>query len=217
MPLPRLRQAVVAARDLDAVTTRLREALGLGEPFHDEAVGWFGLRNSVFALGDTFLEVVSPVREDAPAARVLDRRGADCGYMLMFQVADLAAARGRVREQRIREVFDFEQDDMREVHLHPSDMRGAIVSLSQPVPERSWRWAGPGWEDRSAAVRLAGAKVAVRDPVVVEERWRAVLGAEPAGPGIDFVADDGEPGIVEIAVAGDFEPLDLGGVRIAPA
>ncbi len=60
-PLPRLRQAVIAAADLEAATQRLRTELDLGEPFHDEAVGHFGLENSMFAIGDTFLEVVAPV------------------------------------------------------------------------------------------------------------------------------------------------------------
>lgn len=214
MSLPRLRQAVIAAGDLDAVTAHLQDALGLSEPYHDEAVAWFGLRNSVFALGDTFLEVVSPVRDDAPAARVLGRRGVDCGYMLMFQVPDLGAARERAREQGVREVFEFNEDDMAEVHLHPSDMRGAIVSLSQPSPEGSWRWAGPGWEERSAELSVTGAVVAVRDPRAVEDRWTAVLGTQPASVGVDFVQDEGEPGLVEIVIEGAREPIDLGGVRI---
>jgi hypothetical protein len=75
----RLRQAVLVARDLDAVVAELREALGLGEPFRDPGVGAFGLRNAVMALGDTFVEVVSPVREGTSAGRHLDRRGGDGG------------------------------------------------------------------------------------------------------------------------------------------
>lgn len=74
----------MAARDLDGVCGRLRAELGLAEPFSDPAVGWFGLRNAVFALEDTFLEVVSPVRSDTAAGWLLERRGGDCGYMLMF-------------------------------------------------------------------------------------------------------------------------------------
>ncbi len=77
--LPRLRQAVLAARDLDAVAGELRAELGLGEPYADPGVGYFGLRNAVFALGDTFLEVVSPVEPDTAAGRLLERHGGDCG------------------------------------------------------------------------------------------------------------------------------------------
>ena len=60
---PRLRQAVLAAREL-TVADRLRDELGLAEPFADPGVWNFGLQNAVFALGDTFLEVVSPFRDD---------------------------------------------------------------------------------------------------------------------------------------------------------
>ena len=70
----RLRQAVLAAADLDSVTGTLRSTFSLGEPFADEGVGYFGLRNAVFALGDTFLEVVSPVRDGTSAGRLSQER-----------------------------------------------------------------------------------------------------------------------------------------------
>src|SRR6476469_5450492 len=94
----RLRQAVLCARDLEATVERLREELEVGEPFRDPAVGYFGLENAVFAIGDTFLEVVSPIRSEVPgaatAARQLDRSGDDvCGYMAMLQITDVPAAR----------------------------------------------------------------------------------------------------------------------------
>jgi Glyoxalase-like domain len=197
----RLRQAVLAATDLDAVATRVREALDLGEPFADPGVEYFGLRNAVFALGDTFLEVVSPLRSGTSAGRLLERRGGDCGYMLMFQVPDLAAARERARAAGIREVFEVAVDDMAEVHLHPADMRGAIVSLSQPTPPDSWRWGGPDWPQRSVAhVSVAGATVAVADANDVASRWARVLGAPP--PGINFIDDPDDRGLAEIRVAG---------------
>jgi glyoxalase-like protein len=213
----RLRQAVLAASQLEPVAERLREQLGLGEPFADPGVEYFGLRNAVFALGDTFLEVVSPLRPKTSAGRLLDRRGGDCGYMLMFQLDDLAGARERARGEGVDEVFEVDLEDIAEVHLHPGQMRGAIVSLSQPQPPGSWRWGGPGWEQRSAAARVAGATISVRDPDAVQARWSTVLGARPADAGLTFTRDDAEPGVVEIAVAapraGGGEPFEVGGVR----
>lgn len=209
--MPRLRQAVLAARDLDAVAGALHAELGLGEPFADPGVGHFGLRNAVFALGDTFLEVVSPVQPGTAAGRLLDRRGGDCGYMLMFQVDDLAAARRRAHELGVREVFEVSLDDIAEVHLHPADMRGAIVSLSSPDPPGAWRWGGPDWEGRSAPLRIVGATVAVADPEEVASRWETVIGEVPQ---LDFAADDAARGPVELAVAGpDRDPFEVGGVR----
>jgi hypothetical protein len=209
----RLRQAVLAASDLDAVAGRLREELGLGEPFADPGVAYFGLRNAVFALGDTFLEVVSPAQADTAAGRQIERHGGDCGYMLMFQVDSLPEARQRASTLGVREVFEVSLEDMGEVHLHPADMRGAIVSLSSPRPAESWRWGGPGWDSRSAPLRVTGATVAVAEPEAVAERWRAVLG----GPdGVAFVADDSERGLVEVMLAGaPRDPVVIGGVRLA--
>jgi len=209
----RLRQAVIAARDLDATAARLRGELGLGEPFSDPAVAYFGLRNAVFALSDTFLEIVSPVREGTSAGRLIERRGGDCGYMLMFQVPDLAAAQGRATALGVRAVFAVELEDIAEAHLHPADMRAAIVSLSQPQPASSWRWGGPAWESRSAPLRVAGATVAVVDSGAVSACWREVLGDE--APGVRVVQDPTESGLIEIAVTGrSAAAVELGHVRV---
>lgn len=196
--MARLRQAVIAARDLDATVARLRSKLELGDPYHDPAVEYFGLRNAVFAIGDTFLEVVAPIAPDAPAARHLDRRQADvCGYMAMIQVDDLEAARGRAQQAGAREVFKVEFEDIREVHLHPGDLGGAIVSLSEPDPAESWRWGGPDWSRRATAAGLTGLTVAVADPEATAASWQQVAGGALE---VTFVADSSSPGIVEISV-----------------
>ena len=208
---------MIAARDLEATVARLRTELGLGEPFNDPAVGYFGLRNAVFALGDTFLEVVSPVRSDAAAARLLGRRGGDCGYMVMVQIDDLGGARRRAEALGVRTVFEVSLPDIGEVHLHPADLRGAIMSLSEPNPAESWRWGGPDWEQRAVPdMRLAGVTISVDDPEQVGSRWREIIGGDPHG--LRFTADLNEPGLVEIALAagdGPRAPLEIGGVRLA--
>jgi glyoxalase-like protein len=215
LSLPRLRQAVVAARDLDAVAGELHERLDLKEPFADPGVAHFGLRNAVFALGDTFLEVVSPTQDDTAAGRQIDRRGGDCGYMLMFQVRDLARSRDQARELGIREVFEVSIDDMAEVHLHPADIRGAIVALSQPEPPASWRWGGPDWEARSASRAISGATVEVPDAAGTAERWRAVLGEDPEWLGIRL--SEGDRGLTEIVIEGLETEFTVAGVRFAPS
>jgi glyoxalase-like protein len=216
--LPRLRQAVLAARELEPVAQRLQAELELGEPFSDPGVAHFGLQNAVFALGDTFLEVVSPVRPDTAAGRLLDRRGGDCGYMLMFQIEDLDDARQRARAAGVREVFEVALEDIAEVHLHPADMRGAIVSLSSTQPPDAWRWGGPDWERRTASGRVAGAKLAVADPAAVVDRWGEILGVAPMRAGVHFTHQDIEGGLIEITIAtstGPRDPFELGGVRFA--
>jgi hypothetical protein len=207
--MARLRQTVLVARDLEPTVEHLRHEFSLGEPYRDPAVAYFGLANAVFAIGDTFVEVVAPVKPEEPgartAARQLERSGNDvCGYMAMLQVNDLAAARERARAANVREVFEVELEDITEVHLHPGDMRGAIVSLSMPQPAASWRWGGEGWGARAVPGGVMGITIAVADPDEVSARWATIAGG--AVPGCGFLQDDRAPGIVEIE-------LDIDGVR----
>lgn len=165
---------MIAARDLDAAVAELRDALPLGDPYADPNVDYFGLRNAVMPLGDTFVEVVSPVRDDTAAGRFLDRRG-DGAYMAMFQLDDLAGARARAAAIGIREVWSIDLDDISACHLHPADIGAAIVSLDRPVPPESWRWAGP-WQAHGDA-RTTGLTLSARDPEALAARWGEVLGS----------------------------------------
>jgi Glyoxalase-like domain len=230
----RLRQAVLVAAELEPVETALREALGLGEPFRDPGVGAFGLVNAVFALGGCFLEVVSPVQEGTAAGRYLDRHG-DGGYMAIFDFEDLDGARARAQELGVRTVWRIDLPDISGTHLHPADMRGAIVSLDQSRPYGSWRWGGPEWTEQigqGAPGRLAGITVAISDPAAVAQRWGRVLGVSTQDGGEPLLALDGGEvrfapaqdargeGLVEIAV--ELPPdrhagrtsIELGGVRL---
>lgn len=231
----RLRQAVLVAEHLEPVTGRLREALGLGEPFRDPGVGEFGLANVVFALGDCFLEVVSPLHEGTAAGRRLERGGGDGGYMVLFDLTDLDGARERAGRLGVRTVWQIDLPDISGTHLHPADVPGAIVSLDSSRPYGTWRWGGPEWTGRTgtgAPGRLTGITVAVADPAAVGERWGEVLGVERAdraeaalrcdGAEIRFVAatDGGPDGIVEIALAlpaevrAGREQIEVGSARL---
>ena len=56
----RLRQVVLVAGDLDRVEAEIVAGLDVEACVHDLGVGQFGLRNVLFPVGDTLLEVVSP-------------------------------------------------------------------------------------------------------------------------------------------------------------
>jgi len=219
----RLRQAVLVARDLAPVSERLRAELGLGEPFADPGVGAFGLENAVYAIGDGFLEVVSPTQPDTTAGRYLERRG-DGGYMLIFQFADLDAARERAAALGMRTVWQLDLDDISGTHLHPADTGGAIVSLDRADPPGSWRWGGPEWTGRAgtgANGRLAGVTVAMSDPAEAASRWGELLGVEPDGDRLELdgsyvrleQADDERLAEIRVEVPGRDGTLALGGAE----
>jgi hypothetical protein len=237
-----LRQSVLVAAELEPVAARLRRELGLGEPFADPGVAEFGLINAVFALGDTFIEVISPSQPGTAAGRHLERHGGDGGYMVIFQLDDLDGARQRAQELGVRTVWQIDLPDISGTHLHPADMRGAIVSLDQARPAESWRWGGPEWIGRAgtgAPGSVVGARIEVNDPDAVAARWAQVLdvpvsddrGGTPQlqldGARVVFAPPAGEPerglpvepGLTEIEVAlppaGEraWDVVDIGGVR----
>jgi hypothetical protein len=232
----RLRQAVLVAAELEPLAGRLQDELGLGEPFRDPGVGEFGLANVVFAIGDCFLEVVSPIASGTAAGRQLDRAGGDGGYMALFDLEDLEGARARAEDAGVRTVWRIDLPDISGTHMHPADLRGAIVSLDGSRPYGTWRWGGPEWTGRTgagAAGRLEGITVAVNDPDDAAARWGTVLGV-PAGrdgaPGLAMsdgaqvrfepAGPDGVEQIVEIALAlpaavrAGRERLEVGAARL---
>lgn len=230
--LPRLRQVALAASDLDAVAGELQEAFGWSDPFHDPGVAEFGLENSVFAAGDTFVEVVAPAKPGTAAGRYLERRGCDSGYMAIFQVGDLNRARKWIAESGIRVVWLVDLPDMAGTHLHPKDVPGAIVSLDWADPPESWRWGGPAWTGRGSPNRqgaVRGITVEVSDPERTAAAWAVGLGTAPvadsggvriqletAGQTVRFVPAraEVEGGIVEVTLDGDGSTgLSIGGVR----
>jgi hypothetical protein len=229
----RLRQAVLVARDLEPLAAELQAALGLKEPFRDPGVGAFGLANTVFAIGDCFLEIVSPVQPDTAAGRYLERHGGDGGYMVMFDLEDLDGARRRVEQAGVRVVWQMDLPDISGTHLHPADTRGAIVSLDCSRPYGSWRWGGPEWTGAIPLVSPGGLRavtLAVADPDAVAARWAELLGvASPDGQGIGLdgaqvrftdAADEAGERLVEISLAlpaevrGGREAVDVGGVTL---
>src|SRR5437899_10409439 len=121
----RLRQGVVVDWELEPLRDQLRSGLGLAEPYADPGVGEFGLRNAVMALGDTFLEVIAPIAESAPARRRLERHGPG-GYMLIVQVDDGPAARRRADDAGGRIVWQADLPDISGTHLHPADVGGTL-------------------------------------------------------------------------------------------
>lgn len=234
---PRLRQVALVARDCDQVAGQLRQAFGWAQPFQDPGVGQFGLTNAVFAAGDTFVEVVAPIRADTTAGRYLGRRGGDGGYMAIFQLPDLATARRRVADLGVRVVWTADLPDIAGTHLHPKDVPGAIVSLDWADPPQSWRWAGPAWTGQAAEHvpgGVTGLTVEVLDPAAAARCWAAVLGLAARDDGQTAVVelpDSGQvlrfrparagrgEGITEVTIAGlpGGRPAEIGGVSFVSA
>src|SRR6202795_3382580 len=193
----RLRQIALVAHDLSAACGEIAAVLGLDYAYDDPGVGKYGLRNAVFPVGTTFLEVVSPNAPGTTAARLLEKRGGAGGYMVILQVDDLAEARTRVHEAGARVVDQTDKDGAAFTHIHPKDIGGAILSLDRMHPKERWEWGGPHWHDHmrtDVSVAIVGAELQGEDPGRMAARWAAVLGrsAKQSNGGWRIGLDEGE-------------------------
>ena len=179
----RMRQICLVAHDLDAVEADLSAIFGLAVCYRDPGVGRYGLHNFLMPVGNNFLEVVSPTREGTAGGRYLERRGGDCGYMVIPQCDDMLAIRERVERLGVRLAGESGRGVDQGIQLHPKDVPGAIVSIRQnhgandPAPP--WEPAGPDWlpaRRTDVVCAMVAAEIQTDNPPVLAARWGEVLG-----------------------------------------
>jgi hypothetical protein len=191
----RLRQVALVAGELEPVRQQLFTLLGVDNDFTDPGVGEFGLRNSVMAVGDTFLEIVSPKTEGTTAERLIQRRGGDGGYMVLAQVDDIKVVAERMEELNIRQIWNVDRQAVTAFHVHPKDMGAAIVSFDEMRPAEDWLWGGPDWRQQKArlAQSIIGCDIQAEDPERLAQQWSAAFDREAALMGDRFTMslDDG--------------------------
>lgn len=193
-----LRQIALVAAKLEPVVADLTAVLGIRRCYVDDAVGRWGLQNTLMTIGTDFLEVVAPVRDGTAAGRYLERRQGDGGYMVITQ-ADSAqtqlACRARAQAQSIRVAYERADASYHIMQLHPADMRASFLEIdSDSHGDFQGYWhpsGGTGWEpsiDTTRTIALLGARLQGPDPQALAARWAAVLG-------LPVVTLDGDPGI----------------------
>ncbi len=174
----RLRQIALVSEKFLAVRDTLFDLLGLDDGHVDPKIEQFGLQNVVMTLGDTFLEVVSPIQKGTTAGRLLEKRKGDGGYMVIVQVEDLKAERARLERTDIRTVFSADTGRAAAIHLHPRDVPGAIASLDQMKPPEAWYWAGTDWDQRVArhVGDIRAAEIQCDDVGEIAKNWAGAYG-----------------------------------------
>ncbi len=210
----RIRQIVFAAKDLAQGRGQIAQLFGLAAPFRDPGVAEFGIDNAVFAFGDQFIEVISPVRPGTACGRHIERHG-DSPYMLILQTDDFAREERRLDALGVRRVWrsaDF--DNISAMHLHPKDIGGAIVSIDEARPAASWRWGGPLWQtgappmgDVEARQRVRGLSLSAPDPQALALRWAQVLGLSPPVAAAKGWRLDLREGWAEFEAATEADPI----------
>jgi hypothetical protein len=212
----RLRQIAFASHDMDRAAAQLTAAFALPSGYNDPGIIHYGLKNIVLRVGGDFLEIVEPVRPDASAARYLDRRGGDSGYMVILQAEDAHAHRERTEALGARIVDVLDHREHKAIHFHPREFDGVLVSIDAAPGHPDWRdpasfWhpAGPDWptHDPGPAHGIADVAIASPDPDATAARWARMLDAEVSDRQIKLLRSatirfiQGTPGIAALSIA----------------
>src|SRR3990167_8917341 len=125
----RLRQIAVAVTDLEGAQADAEAIFGASHPHEDPGVARYNLRNAVYRLEDTFLELLTPLTEGTTVGRLLAKKGGDCGYMVILQTDRIDEARSRAEEAGVRVVDQLDRNGCGFTHLHPRDVGGILLSI----------------------------------------------------------------------------------------
>ena len=179
----RLRQLVIATSELDLLADSICDLFELKRTFSDPELIVFGLQNILIPLGDTFLELVTPVKENTSAERFLKKREGDGGYMVIVDSLDLEKERKRLETAELDIVWyeNRKTDGIhgQSLHLHPKQVGGAILSIDNMNPASSWLWAGREWKkdiNKSLVSHFSGVNICSPNPDNLLSNWERALG-----------------------------------------
>lgn len=128
--LRRIDHVGYAVEDLDAAIAQHRRWYDL-DVVHRERVERDGVDEALLAVGESYLQLLAPTRDDSPVARFLQRRGPGVHHV-GYGVDDVDATLDHLRVQGARLVDDHPRPGSRGctvAFLHPSGALGVLVEL----------------------------------------------------------------------------------------
>jgi methylmalonyl-CoA/ethylmalonyl-CoA epimerase len=126
----------IAVADLEEEVERYRRTFGI-EPTHRERMRDQGVEEVLFAVGESYVQLLGALGSDTPVGRFLDRRGPGVHH-LGYRVANVTRALGRLRAQGVALIDETPRAGSRGTTIafvHPKSMGGVLVELvQQPSP-----------------------------------------------------------------------------------
>ena len=193
----RIRQLVIAAKERNQLASQICEVFDLEIAFYDPGIIHFGLENVLIPVGNTFIEIVSPIEENTTAERFLNKRSGDGGYMVIIEVDDFVKEKNRILGNNIKIVWEADRNEngvhAQAIHLHPKQVGGAILSLDQMKPKSAWLWAGHEWEshiNNTSSNCLVGVHIQSSLPKALISRCEEALGKKGDPEGLKISLDE---------------------------
>ena len=128
--MKRIDHVAVAVSDLDAAEAAYNDLLNLEWKGREEVAGQKVL-TSIFQVGESWLELISPTAEDSTIAAFLRKRGQGLHH-ICFEVDDIEAEIARLKKKGARLLNETPTDGVggtRIAFLHPKETAGVLIEL----------------------------------------------------------------------------------------
>jgi methylmalonyl-CoA/ethylmalonyl-CoA epimerase len=126
----------IAVADLEEEVERYRRTFGF-EPIHRERMQDQGVEEVLFAVGESYVQLLGALGSDTPVGRFLDRRGPGVHH-LGYRVTNVTDALRRLRAEGVALIDETPRAGSRGTTIafvHPNSMGGVLVELVQePSP-----------------------------------------------------------------------------------
>ncbi|HYZ97205.1 MAG TPA: methylmalonyl-CoA epimerase [Acidimicrobiales bacterium] len=132
MLLTEIDHVAIAVNDLGAAIAYYRDTFG-AEVAHREVVESDGVEEALLRVADSYVQLLTPVRDDSPVAKFLERRGEGLHHV-GYRVDDCAAALAAVQEQGGRMIDEAPRPGSRGTtvaFVHPKGAFGTLIELVQ--------------------------------------------------------------------------------------
>jgi methylmalonyl-CoA/ethylmalonyl-CoA epimerase len=130
--LTEIDHVAIAVNDLEAAIAYYRDTFG-AEVDHREVVESDGVEEALLKVADSYVQLLTPIRDDSPVAKYLERKGEGLHH-IGYRVDDCAAALDAVKAQGGRVIDEAPRPGSRGTtvaFVHPKTPSGTLTELVQ--------------------------------------------------------------------------------------
>jgi methylmalonyl-CoA epimerase len=125
----------IAVEDLDEAVALYQDRLGMAHQ-HRERVEEFGVEAVLLEIGESHIELLTPIQADSGVAKFLEKSGPGMHHVA-YRTGDIDAALERLRAAGMRLIDEQPRTgirDSRVAFLHPKSTGGVLTEIVQPAP-----------------------------------------------------------------------------------
>jgi methylmalonyl-CoA/ethylmalonyl-CoA epimerase len=122
----------IAVNDLDAAIAWYADVFG-AEVTHREVVESDGVEEALVRVADSYIQLLTPTRDDSPVAKYLAKRGEGLHH-IAYRVDDCAVALATVKKSGARVIDNAPRPGSRNTtvaFIHPQDAFSTLIELVQ--------------------------------------------------------------------------------------